>query len=268
MFLRLLLLSLILIIIGQTPLITPIRAAAAKISNPLQYGVYRFSQNLRGEIDFISNLRHLRAENLKLIDEVSELRAILTDYKEVKRENEKLKEQLGSLPAGRQVGEDQAGEKLILAQIVGRSARGGEATVTINKGSSSGVSEGAAVVFKNFLLGEAFAVEPERAKIRLLTDSRFSAAALDQDSPDRARGLVSGQYGTTVVLQKVLPTESLVVGDAIITSGEDEKFSPGLILGMIKKVLGQEAEVFKGAELDLMVDFDSLEEVFVVSRPF
>ncbi len=120
------------------------------------------------------------------------------------------------------------------------------------------------VVFKNFLLGEVFLVEPERAEVRLLTDHRFSAAALDQDSPERTRGLVTGQYGTTLTLQKVLPTERLVVGDTIITSGEDGKFSKGLILGTVKKILGQEAGVFKTAELDLLVNFDSLEEVFVV----
>ena len=93
--------------------------------------------------------------------------------------------------------------------------------------------------------------------------NRFSAAALDQDSPERTRGLVTGQYGTTLTLQKVLPTERLVVGDTIVTSGEDGKFDKGLVLGTVRKVLGQEAGVFKAAELDLMVNLDSLEEVFV-----
>lgn len=254
MFIRLLLASLILVVIGQTPLMTPIRAAAAKVTNPLQYGVYRFSQGLKQELDFVANLRRLRAENLKLVDEVLGLESILADYKETKRENEKLREQVGgaSVP-----------EKFILARIVGRSAQGGEAVVTINRGSNSGVREGAVAVFKNLLLGEVFLVEPERAGVRLLTDHRFSAAALDQDSPERTRGLVTGQYGTTLTLQKVLPTEHLVVGDTIITSGEDGKFSKGLILGTVKKILGQEAGVFKTAELDLLINFDSLEEVFV-----
>ncbi len=257
MFLRLVFLSLILIVVGQTPLINPVREVSAKITNPLQYGVYKFSQNLREELDFISNLRRLRAENLNLSGEVLELESQLSVHKELKQENRLLREQLG-------VGEDSTSQELILAQIIGRTARGGEAVVIINRGSGAGVREGAAVVFKNFLLGEVFLAELERAKVRLLTDPHFSAAALDQDSPDRARGLVSGQYGTTIVLQKVLPTESLVVGDTIITSGEDGKFNKGLILGTVKRILGQEAEVFKGAELDLPVDIGDLEEVFVI----
>lgn len=249
MLIRLLLLSLVLIVLGQTPLIGPVREVSTRLTNPLQYGVYRFSQNLHRELDFIVNLRRLRTENLKLTERVLELEAQLAAQKEREREESVRQEQ--TIP------------QLILAEIIGRSARGGEAILVVNRGLNSEVREGAAVVFKDFLLGEIFAVEPERAKVRLLTDSRFSAAAVDEDSLDRARGLVSGQYGTTVILQKVLPTESLAVGDTIITSGEDGKFSKGLILGRVKRILGEEAEVFKGAELELLLDFDSLEEVFV-----
>ena len=260
MFIRLLLASIILIIIGQTPLITPVLTASARLANPLQYSAYRLSQDLKKELGFVLNLRRLRVENLELNEKVLKLESILANHKELEEENRLLREQVG-LPAGRQ---EVDAQNLVLAKIIGRSARGGEAVVTVDKGSEAGLREGAAVIFKNLLLGEVSLVEPQRAKVRLLTDSQFVAAALDQDSPDRARGLLNGQYGTTAVLQKVLPTENLVVGDTIITSGEDGKFEKGLVLGVVKKVFGQEAGVFKGAELRLMVDFDSLEEVFVV----
>jgi len=257
MFLRLVLLSLILIILGQTPLVTPIRTVSARVANPIQYSAYRLSQDLKKEFDFVLNLRRLRIENLELSEKVLKLESILADHKELEEENRLLREQVG---ADALFGE----QNLVLAKIVGRSARGGEAVVTIDKGLDAGLNEGAVAIFKKLLLGEVFSVEPQRAKVRLLTDSQFVAAALDQDSPDRARGLFSGQYGTTAVLQKVLPTENLVVGDTIITSGEDGKFEKGLVLGTVGRVFGQEAGVFKGAELRLMVEFDSLERVFVV----
>lgn len=255
MYIRLLFLSLVLIILGQTPLIVPIRKTAAEVINPFQYGVYQISQSLRREWDFVVNLRRLRAENLRLGDKVLNLESKLSQHKELERENELLK---GQIDEG--VSEE---EKLILAEIVARSSQAGEATLTVSRGFEDGVREGAAVIFKNFLLGEVFQVEPGRSRIRLLTDPQFSAAALDQDSPERTRGLVRGQYGTALVLQKVLPTEPLVVGDTIITSGEDGKFDKGLILGRVKKIVGQEAEVFKSAELELFVDIGDLEGVFV-----
>jgi len=257
MFLRLLCLSLILILLGQTPLVNPVRAVTAHLINPLQYGAYHLSQNLKKEAEFFAHLRRLPAENLRLEERVRELEAVAALNRELEQENERLREQLA-------VRDKLPERELVLAQVVGRSSRGGEATITVNRGTNSGITEGASVVVRNFLLGEVLTIEPERAKIHLLTDARFSAAALDQDSPDRARGLVSGQYGTAVVLQKILPTEQVVVGDTIITSGEDGKFVKGLILGQVLRIHGQEADVFKSAELGLMVNFDSLEEVFVV----
>ena len=103
-----------------------------------------------------------------------------------------------------------------------------------------------------------------RSVVRLTADPEFRVAALDQDSPDRARGLVRGQFGTKLLLEKVLPDESLAVGDTVITSGEDARFPKGLILGKISRILGQEVEVFKSAELDLSIDINSLEEVFIL----
>ena len=50
MFLRLSLLSLILIVVGQTPLITPIRSVSSKVANPVQYSAYRLSKNLKEEL--------------------------------------------------------------------------------------------------------------------------------------------------------------------------------------------------------------------------
>ena len=260
MFIRLLLLSLILIVLGQTPLIVPLRAISASVANPVQYSAYRLSQNLKRELEFVLNLGRLRVENIGLTERLLELESVLAISKELEEENNLLREQLGVLPVGRQGVERQ----LVLVAIIGRSARGGEATVTINKGSEAGLREGAAVVIKNLLLGEVFLVEPKRAKVRLLTDPQFVAAALDQDSPDRARGLVSGQYGTAIILQRILPTEFLAVGDTVVTSGEDSKFEKGLVLGTVRKILTSETAVFKAAELELVVDIDSLEEVFVV----
>ena len=208
------------------------------------------------------NLRRLRVENIGLSSRLLELESVLAINKELGEENNLLREKLDIPPLGEQEGERQ----LVLAAIIGRSERGGEATVTIDKGSEHGLREGAPVVIKNLLLGEVFLVEPQRAKVRLLTDPQFVAAALDQDSPDRARGLVSGQYGTAIILQRVLPTEFLAVGDVVVTSGEDGKFEKGLVLGVVSKILTSETAVFKAAELELMVTPDSLEEVFVVKQ--
>lgn len=256
MFLRFLILSLLLIIIGQTPLVQPVRNLAATVVSPLQYGSYQLSQTLRHEFLFWTNLRNLPPENERLAQRVLQLESRLAELTEVERENEVLRSQL-------EIGTLVSSQNLLLAKIIGRSRADVRGELMIDQGTAA-VREGDVVVYQNFLLGAVVRVEERRSVVRLTTDPAFRAAALDQDSPDRARGLVRGQFGTRLLLEKILPDESLAVGDTVITSGEDGKFPKGLILGKISRILGQEAEVFKSAELNLMVDIGELEEVFVI----
>lgn len=257
MFLRYLIASLILILLGRTPLIDPLHAAAAMIGDPLQYGAYRLGQNLSRFVSFWANLAELNQENFSLEEKIVELESRLAFFKELERENSLLREQL-NLP------ENQALGNLVLAEVVGRSQSEGRSVLVINKGRAAGVRAGAAVVVKNFLLGEVVEVSSKRAEIRLVTDPNFSAAALDQDSPDRAQGLVKGRYGTGMVLEKVLPHEEINVGETMITSGEDGKFVKGLILGQVESVSGAGSQVFKSAKLKSPLDLNLLEEVFVI----
>lgn len=256
-FLRFLIASLALLLIGQTPFVAPLRATAAAVGSPVEYGAYHLGQNLRSFLSFYVRLSEINQENFVLKERVAELESRLVTLKEALRENRLLREQLD-------LGEGPTLGGLILAQIVGRPSGGEPSRVVISKGSDAGVREGAAVVVKNFLVGEVAEVSQRRATVRLLTDSEFLAAAMDRDSPDRARGLVKGRYGTSTVLEKVLPDEEMRVGDTVITSGEDEKFAKGLVLGKIESLAGAGADVFRSAKLQSLVDFSRLEEVFVI----
>lgn len=257
MFLRFLVLSLLLIIVGQTPLIQPVRNLAATVVSPLQYGSYQLSQSLRRELNFWTNLRSLPPENQQLSQRILQLESQLAELTEVERENEVLRSQL-------EIGAPEPPQNLLLAKITGRSRADVRSELIIDQGTAAGVRQGSVVIQQNLLLGVVVRVEKHRAVVRLTTDPEFRAAALTQGSDGRARGLVRGQFGTKLLLEKVLPDEPLKVGDTVITSGEDGKFSKGLILGKISRILGQEVEVFKSAEVDLMVDVNELEEVFII----
>lgn len=256
-FIRYLAATAILILIGQTPLTDPLRSTAAAIGNPVQYGAYHLGQNLRSIFYFYTNLSKLDRENTRLREKIIELDSRLTALAETERENELLREQL-NLPDTVNLGQ------LVLAEVVGRSQSGGHSRLIIDKGSAVGVTPGAAVVIKNILLGEVVEVSKKRSTVRLLTDPEFSAAVLDQDSPNRAKGLATGRYGTGIVFSKVLPHEEIAVGDTIITSGEDGKFVRGLILGQVESISGADTAVFKSSNMHSPVDFLLLEQVFVL----
>lgn len=257
MFLRYLIITITIIILGQTSLYPPVQNAASNLLAPLQYTAYQISSQVKSELQFLREVRNLKNENRKLSLKVWELESQLAELKETQEENQTLREQLqvlGNLPT----------TKLSFVQIIGRAPQGAKGEIIINQGASDGIKTGHAVIYKNFLLGEVARVQNKSAVVRLTTDSSFRTTALDQDSPTRSRGLVRGEFGTNLILEKVLPNEQISLNDTIITSGEDGKFVKGLIVGKIIEVLGKETEVFKTAQLELPVEIDRLEGVFVL----
>ena len=134
----------------------------------------------------------------------------------------------------------------------------------INKGEESGVRVGMPVLIGKFLLGEIAAVEPHRARVRLITDPSFRIFAFDQDSKDQAKGIVRGFVPGKLIMEEIFKEEEISPGDTIVTSGGGERFPLGLVLGEVERV--EEGDVLKKAVLDLNVDFSRLEEIFVLTE--
>jgi rod shape-determining protein MreC len=94
-------------------------------------------------------------------------------------------------------------------------------------------------------------------------------SALVQGS--RAAGIVRGQYGDTLVMDWILQTEDVKVGDVVITAGlaigNDLKslYPKGLILGKVVEVTKGENGTFQRAILVPAVDLRHLETVLVVN---
>ena len=100
-----------------------------------------------------------------------------------------------------------------------------------------------------------------------MVDSRSAVAAIIQRS--RARGIVRGRGEDEVCsVDHLVRTADVQVGDVVVTSGVGGAFPPGLQVGTIVIARSPKVGVFREAELEPVVEFESLEEVMVVtSRP-
>jgi len=253
---RAFLISLLLLLLGQTPLINPFRNAYFGISNPIQLGFYSVGGKIRDELDFFLTLRKLAKLNFEYENQIRQLTLELSKLKETQKENEILKEQLNL-----ELAEEVA---ITEVKVLGRDTIGGRAVISVDRGTESGITVGKVVVLGNNLLGYVEDTSTSRSKIRLITDALNRVAVLDQDSKDRARGLVRGRYATTLVMEKIYQDEEVSIGDMIVTSGEDEKYPKGLIVGKVARVLEEEDKVFKSAEIETVVDFLKLERIFII----
>lgn len=225
---------------------------------PLQFGLNQAGLALSQELRYLGNLRNMGGEfsALKIRTQALEVEASLS--KELARENAILREQLGvkgqeSLPTGR----------LFLTRVVGRSEGGGRSFIFVDRGAVSQVAVGQTALLGGALVGMVEEVFPHYAKVRLLTDAESNVAALDQDSPQRARGVVRGRYTTGFRMKSILPRDEVNVGDTIISSGEGGVFPKGLLIGKVTSVSLTEGGLLKEADLEAFLDFSRLEEVFL-----
>lgn len=254
--LRFLLLSLAIFILGQTIVLKSLRNFVTPLILPIEYGLSVSGQKALGAGRLIISIGSLRGENLRLIGEVEDLRAQVAYLREAEEENSLLRSQLSL------VAETGLNAPLILADVVGRDNQSGS-YLLLNRGERDGLKVGSAVIYKKFLVGEVAEVSGEASRVRTIFDSQFRVPALSAESVTRTKGLVRGEFSTSLLMEKILPVEEVARGQTIITSGEGG-FPRGLILGVVKEVSRGDAEILKWARLSPLIDLSRVERVFVV----
>lgn len=116
-------------------------------------------------------------------------------------------------------------------------------------------------------LGKVKKTSGGKAEILLPTssESKITVNVKNKDSGQKqAMGIVEGRGGR-MILGQVLTGETLKSGDLVVTAG-DENTPPDLLVGYIDKVLNVEKGTFAQAEMKKPVEYERLEELFVVNK--
>ncbi len=149
----------------------------------------------------------------------------------------------------------------IFAEIIGESTDNNHNISLINRGSKQLVMRNYVVLRKEGLVGRIQSVSPFQSSVQLITDHRSRVPALIQRN--RIRGLI---YGTRegLEMRQINRHANIKIGDRVISSGLGGLFPKGLLVGWVKEIRHQKHELFKTAILDMAVDFNQIEEVFVI----
>ena len=140
-------------------------------------------------------------------------------------------------------------------------------TVIIDKGAQDGIEPRSAVIAVENgvegLAGEVVEVTENTAKVLLVRDEDFSAAAFL--SPGREEGLLAGG-GTGAVLLKYVPLLSQVKpGDKVYTSAASSIFPAGILAGEVSAVRrGGSFQTALTVEVAPAISSSTLKEVFVI----
>lgn len=222
---------------------------------PLQQtvgGGVRFLLSLRD--DYLDLVR-VRRENAILTGRLKEMMLRESVAWEALRENERLARLLDmkkrlNLPT-------------ITATVIGEDGYPWFRTIVVDRGSSSGVVEGAPVLAAAGVVGQVVRVSPESSRVLLFTDQASSVAGVIQRT--RARGVVRGKGGGRASLEFTMREEDVTVGDMVVTSGMGGVFPKGIPVGEVSMVRKGEYGVFQSIEIRPSVNLSRLEEVLVLT---
>ena len=149
----------------------------------------------------------------------------------------------------------------IFAEIIGESADNNHDISLINRGSNQLVQRNYVVLRKEGLVGRIQSVSPFQSSVQLIKDHRSRVPALIQRN--RIRGLIYGTH-EGLEMRQINQHANIKIGDRVISSGLGGLYPKGLLIGWVKEIQHQKHELFKTAIVDSAVDFNQIEEVFVI----
>lgn len=149
------------------------------------------------------------------------------------------------------------------ARVVSGSLDSGSTTITIDKGTTSGIAVGMPVTDSYGVIGQVSQVGPTTATVRLITDERSGVSAMVQSS--RAQGQLEGNGTDELSLTLVRTDQSVAVGDLVVTSGLGGVYPKGLLLGTVTSVERPNGALYYDITVKPAASVGSLEEVFVIT---
>ncbi|MEI6306016.1 MAG: rod shape-determining protein MreC [Deltaproteobacteria bacterium] len=195
-------------------------------------------------------------KNLKLRDEIRDLNARLMEANEAVQANLRLTRLLDM--------KSNVNAPSLTATVVGEDVTSWFRTMIIDRGSSSGIRQGMAVISADGIAGQTVKVSTSTSRVLLMTDHASGIAAVIQRS--RARGVVKGKGEGLCSMVFTNRDEDVKVGDQVVSSGIGGVFPKGLPIGEVTMVKRGEYGIFQTVTIRPVVNFSHLEEVLVVLR--
>ena len=256
--------ALCVLLIGITSLrdgvMDPLRTGVGYFLIPIQSGVNKVGTGIYNELTDFTRLKGALAENEKLKDEIARL---TEDNSRLQAERSEL-ERLRSLY---QLDQDYMQYDKIGARVIARDSEKWFQVFRINKGSADGVRVDMNVMADGGLVGIVTDVGANYATVRSIIDdsSRVSAMPVGSEYSCIVAGDLTQYEQGRLRITDFSKDEVVKDGDQIVTSNISTKFLPGILIGYAVDVTVDSEHLTQSGYLIPVVDFDNLQEVFVIT---
>ncbi|SHH94306.1 rod shape-determining protein MreC [Clostridium grantii DSM 8605] len=228
--------------------------------NPVQGFIYNINSGIITNFQFVVNFNEVKAENELLRKENSVLKEKEKKYDSLANENKNLKKMFN-------FAEQRDEFNYIGCDIIGKSGENWLDGFVINKGVNDNLAKGMVVITVDGLVGQINSVGTNWAIVETLINENIAVAALI-DSTRETDSIVKGyRENSDDLLAKLyyLPMDSQVaINDIVSTSGLGGVYPKDIIIGKVISIEDDKSKLLKNALIEPAVDFNKLEEIFVV----
>lgn len=235
---------------------TPAERVVRSVVSPVEGVVSRGIHSMQKWVDSLHTLGTLRKENASLSAENERLKAELSLLRQYRSENERLRALLGFAGESRY--------RLLAAEVIGRDPTNWFNSITISRGSQSGIKPGMPVITAEGLVGAVRLVDKGSATVLLLLDNKSAVGGQVVETGDYVLVQGAADGSGKAVVQALEASATLREGQTVQTSGLSAVFPKGIPIGKIGRVSPGKYGLSATAELKPAVDFAHLEEVFIV----
>ena len=201
----------------------------------------------------IPNVFQLEKENRQLREVNNTLASEVSQLKESKLENIRLKQMLEF--------KQRMSLRMVTAKIVGKTLIQTRNNITLNAGTNDSVKFGMPIITDKGLAGRIVAVSGNFSIAQILLNKDLRISAKDQRS--RVDGIIAWDGEEKLRMKNVSKSSDVIDGDVIITSEYSNHFPAGIPIGYVTSITTVD-NLFKNIEVEPFVDFETLEEVFVL----
>lgn len=233
-----------------------LKTPGAEALSPFQNVLQQVTSGAGALVNAVKQAGELSNDNQHLRRELERLQSENVRLQEAGQENQQLRALLS-------YERDNPGREYKPATIIAYDPNNLLRSVTINRGTESGVQKGMVAVSDVGLAGKVVEAYPRAAKVLLLTDPSSVVNAVVQRS--RVQGVVTGRPNGGLGLQYIERDADVRQGDAVVTSGLGGGFPKGYLIGKVAAVTTNDQALFKEIRIEPAVKASALEIVLVVT---
>ena len=251
---------LMVVTISTDALNKPLNTTVGYIIVPFQQGISNVGSWLSRRSDELVQIKQLLEENQKLKAQVNELMVENTLLQQDKSELLRLQKLY-------KIDTQYDSYHKVGANIISRDTGNWYASFIIDKGEQDGLKKDMNVIADGGLVGRITTIGPNWAKVTSIIADNANVSSKTLSTSDTM--MVSGDLecmreGNIRFSQLIDSTNTVAIGDKVVTSHISDKFLPDILVGYIYSIEMDFNNLTKSGKITPAVDFEHLEEVLVI----